>query len=114
RKYFPSCEYLGTVEFGGGTAHRVRRTDGLTGLAELRDYDGESGYLVRTIQKRLLPTGQEIDSPALFEDYRDVDGMKIPFRQIAGDGGARQVLTVQRVLINRGLDEALFELPEGF
>lgn len=47
-------------------------------------------------------------------DYRDVDGLKVPFSiKFLANGVQQSVVTVQKVEVNLKLDDAMFKMPQG-
>jgi hypothetical protein len=51
------------------------------------------------------------NSSRFFEDYREVDGVKVPFRLRFTASGADVAYTVERVRVNRTIDDRLFQHP---
>ncbi len=75
----------------------------------VRDFDAESGYLLREVNTMDTPQGsftQTLD----FGDYRDVQGVKYPFKLTQNVGPNTIDLTVNSIEINTGLKDDLFEV----
>lgn len=75
-------------------------------------FDAETGLLLRRATGTQTPIGlipQEIN----FEDYRDVDGVKVPFtiRVVSIDQGSTTTRKYTEVKINAAVDEASFNKP---
>jgi hypothetical protein len=50
-----------------------------------------------------------------FSDYRDVDGIKVPFLiRTLTNGVVQSEIKVQKVEFNKPMDDALFSPPKGF
>jgi hypothetical protein len=86
----------------------VGRTEG---QPPLRLYlDKESGLLLRLIRYAETPLGRnptQID----YADYRDADGVKIPFRWTLARPGNRFTIQVEQVQQNVPVDDAKFVVP---
>jgi photosynthetic reaction center cytochrome c subunit len=73
-------------------------------------FDEHSGMLVRLVRYSESPLGRnptQID----YADYRDVDGVQIPFRVISSEPGNRSTLQIDSVQQNVPIDEARFAKP---
>ena len=75
-------------------------------------FDAQTGLLLRKItinQTVLVPFPEQID----FEDYRDVDGVKVPFtiRYSAIDTFDSWTRTFSEIKRNAVLEDALFAIP---
>jgi len=77
-------------------------------------FDVVTGLLRRettTTETMLLPLQDQVD----YEDYRDVNGVQMPFRVRTSDGAAYDTVTRTFLQIRRNvaIDEALFRPPSG-
>jgi hypothetical protein len=77
-------------------------------------FDVVTGLLRRemtTTETMLLPLQDQVD----YEDYRDVDGVQMPFRVQTSDGAPYDTVTRTFLQIRRNVpvDEALFRPPSG-
>jgi photosynthetic reaction center cytochrome c subunit len=83
------------------------------GRAPLRLYfDKDSGLLVRLIRYQDTPLGMnptQID----YADYRDADGVKVPYRWTLARPGGRFTIQVQSLEQNVPVDDAKFGMPAG-
>ena len=79
----------------------------------VRQYIDTGTYLpVRTTMKVEVPQlGQEIEQTVEFFDYREVDGVKIPFRLVATSPVQNYTVTFTKVEHNVRIDETLFSKP---
>jgi hypothetical protein len=87
KERFPALAVRGSEKIDGRDAWLVtaRAADG----ARMSFwFDAQTGLLVRTLQRQRTPLG-DIPEQADFSDYREVDGVKVPFaiRHTAPDRG---------------------------
>lgn len=75
----------------------------------VRWFDVESGLMVRSVFQ-----GKWNPLTRTFEDYRDVDGVKFPFRVSVKftDSDSSYVMQFDEIVINEAIDEEQFTLPE--
>jgi hypothetical protein len=55
--------------------------------------------------------GREVEQTTEFFDYREVDGVKLPFRLKATSSVQNYTITITKVEHNVRVDEALFSKP---
>ncbi len=75
-------------------------------------FDAQSGLLVRLVRYTQSPLGldpTQID----YADYREVDGVQIPFRITTAEPDSVVTLQVQNVQQNVAIDESRFAKPAG-
>ena len=70
-------------------------------------FDQQSGLLVRMVRYGKSPIGR-VPTQIDFGDYRDVDGIKIPFRMIFAWLGGRDAFQLSDVRLNVPIDAAKF------
>ncbi len=82
----------------------------------VRQYiDAETYLLTRMSVKVDVPqVGGELEQTTDFTDYRDVDGIKLPFQVKASSAVQSFAVTVSKVEHNVAVDETLFSKPEPF
>lgn len=68
-------------------------------------YDVSSGFLVRTVV-----TSEQGSQTSDFDDYRDVQGVKYPFKLIQSTPMGNIELTTSTIEINKGIADTLFEV----
>ncbi len=73
-------------------------------------FDSNTGLLVRMLMMTDTPIGR-IPTQIDYADYRDVDGVKMPFRVTTSGVNRRSTLQVTEVKTNVPLDEARFTKP---
>ena len=75
-------------------------------------FDQSSGLLVRMVRYAETPAGRnptQID----YADYRDVDGVKIPFRWTLSRVNGRFTIQIAEATSNVPIDDAKFAIPAG-
>lgn len=73
--------------------------------------DAESYLPVKLVAKIDIPQVGEVEQTTEFFDYRDVDGIKIPFTVKATSAVQRFTITITKVEHNVKIDETLFTRP---
>jgi photosynthetic reaction center cytochrome c subunit len=75
-------------------------------------FDRNSGLLVRMVRYADTPVGRtptQID----YADYREMDGVKSPFRWTLSRPNGRFTIQVKEVTNNVAIEDAKFARPEG-
>jgi hypothetical protein len=110
RDLYTSAETVALEEVNGKPAYKVIVTP-KNGPVETRFYDQESGLFVRL---KIRPKTQmgEIDMVATASDYREVDGIKIPFQTTVAFAGQEIVTTTDKVEHNVEIPAETFALPD--
>jgi zinc protease len=75
-------------------------------------FDVDSGYVVRTEDVYTTPEGPYVVKIDL-DDYRDVDGLKFPFRMKRTEKGAVLSIRITQVTVNAAIDDSIFLKPES-
>ncbi len=75
--------------------------------------DADSFLEIRTEGKRMV-RGTEMEFESSIGDYKEVEGMMIPFSVEEGSkgGGQRAKITFDKVEVNPAIDDARFKMPE--
>jgi photosynthetic reaction center cytochrome c subunit len=73
-------------------------------------FDKESGLLLRVVRYGKSPIGR-VPTQVDYADYRDVDGIKMPFRMIVAWLGGRDAIQLSQVQTNVPIDAAKFGRP---
>lgn len=83
--------------------------------SEVRQYiDAETYLPTRFVMTITVPQlGTDVEQTTDFSDFRDVDGVKVPFRVHASSSLQRFTITVTKVEHNVTVDPALFSKPAG-
>jgi outer membrane lipoprotein-sorting protein len=101
-----TVEYLGTEDIEGTECHKIKLTRKNSGPQTVY-IDPSSYYIVRAVTKR-KSNGQEMDMKTDLSDYREVNGVKVPFSITQAFG----TLIMTSVKINEPVDETLFAAPK--
>jgi hypothetical protein len=102
------AELAGEGTVGDVKAVKVKLTSP-EGIESEHFFNTESGYLIRSIED-----GDMGENISTFSDYKEVDGMFTPFSsEISAAGGQAYIyMTVEKVEMNRPVDESIFNRPE--
>ena len=79
--------------------------------AETLYFDVESGLLVRRDLTRTVSRGP-VRAEVYFSDWRELDGVKIPFRMTQSMPTMKFVTTIEEVKHNVAVDDAIFKQPQ--
>ena len=82
-----------------------------SGASSRQFIDAESYLPVKLVQKLDLPDLGEVEQTAEFSDFRDVDGVKLPFKMKVTSAVQTFTITVTKVEHNKKIDESLFAKP---
>lgn len=106
---FPKLTLVGKQKVGTRQAYALEAPR--VGNPKRWYFDTESGLLIRSESR--TPDGQVTESED-FDDYRTVDGVKLPFSiRRLDDGGTTLRLKVTEVKHDAEIDDAKFENPAG-
>jgi hypothetical protein len=80
---------------------------------EVRTYvDAESYLPLRSVMSVDVPQlGQSVEQTYDFLDYKDLDGLKLPYRIQASSSIQNFTVTISKMQHNVAVDEALFSKP---
>lgn len=106
---FASVETVGEEKVGDAECYKVVVTP-KTGKPETRFYDKASGLLVKTTSVQVSQMG-EIPVESLASDYREVEGLKLPFAATQKMMGMEMKMIVNKVTFNEPIAADRFELP---
>lgn len=84
-----------------------------TGASVRQFVDAESYLPVRLLLKLDLPQIGEVEQTTDLSDFREVDGVKVPFAVSASSAVQQSTIKITRVEHNTKIDEALFSKPPG-
>lgn len=109
-----TVQLVGKESVDGADAYHLKVT---LKSGDLRDLyiDANSFLLTKTVAKATVQ-GMEVQMENKFADYRDVQGVKLPFSidQHAVDGQIPdQKITFQKVEMNVPVEDSLFTMPAG-
>lgn len=80
------------------------------GAAENLYFDAETGLLIHRDVTRRTSQGS-VRSEVYFGDWREVDGVKLPFQITQSMPNIRFVITLEDIKHNVPVDEAVFQRP---
>lgn len=105
-KHYPKAEVTGTGKSGATEVFIVKADPNTTVY-----FDKQTGHMVQLDRLAVLPQGR-IQTQTFFEDYREVDGVKMPFafRQVAQ--GTEFSFKVAEVKQNVEIDDRIFSKPK--
>jgi len=105
------AELTGKEKVGDRTAYVVLYTP-KAGLPSKQYFDTETYQILRIVAKMDIPElGGETEQVVDFSDYRDVDGVKISFKQALVNSMQTVAITLQSVEHNKPIDDAMFSKP---
>ena len=108
-KLFTGLKVVADAPLGKGSAHVLKGKQGELGVRLW--FDAQTGLLARVTVRQPTPVGdlaQQID----YEDYRVVDGVKLPFLVKQQKGGETSTETYSEIKHNAPVDEAQFAAPK--
>jgi len=109
RELYPKMTVKGRESVNGHDAYVVEATSP-DGAAETMYFDADSGLLVRTVRETEGPNGKATLDVTL-DDYRAVDGIKLPFVMHFTLGEFAFVIKLSEVKHNLPIDDAKFDKP---
>jgi len=76
--------------------------------------DAES-YLEVKMESKRMARGSEVESESYVSNYKEVEGMMMPFAVESGMKGnpMRQKIVVDKIEVNPTLQDSLFAMPAG-
>ena len=101
---------LPKTKVNGHDAYQVRGVVKGTRIQEQLFFDAESGLLLRRVTYQPTPMGAMPDQID-FEDYRTVDGVKVPFVLKTATPDSQGVRTYTDVKFNVPVADANFAMP---
>ena len=106
-----TVELVGKESVEGADAYKIKVTK-KSGDIEFQYLDAETYLLVKQ-EGKVKRRGTEIENEMYFSDYKDVDGMMVPFAMEQGAKGMpqRQKMTFSKIEMNVPLDDARFVMP---
>jgi hypothetical protein len=106
---------VGKVQWKGAPVYKLQVTspDGTVSYSYL---DGRSFLPVRALGTQYIPQlDKTIGIEVVYEDFRDVGGVKFPFKETANapEANYSQTLTWDKIELNQPLDESAFKAPKS-
>ena len=91
----------------------VQVLQGRSGAMPVNFYFDDAGLLVRTVRWNRTPVGT-VPTQTDFSDYRDVAGVKIPFKTVITWTDGQNTIALNQVQANVPMDAAKFAVPKPF
>jgi zinc protease len=105
------AELLGREKVGSKDVFVVQLTP-KSGSASKQYLDADTLMLLKTVSTISVPQlGADVEQTVEFSDYRDVDGVKVPFSLKATNPAQSYSVTVTSIEHNKPIDEKLFVKP---
>jgi outer membrane lipoprotein-sorting protein len=106
-----TVEYLGQDEVEGTAAHKLRLDTGQDIVLEY--FIDEEYFLIIKQDSKITFEGNEIESSTYMSDYKEVDGMVLPFsiETRRGDAVMNQIM-IETVEYDVPVDDTVFVMPE--
>jgi len=111
KQLYARVKLIGKVKEGFRQAYLIEASPRV-GSAEMFYFDAETGLLVRHDASRLTAKGS-IRAEVYLNDWREVDGIKVPFRLTQVMPSVTFVFTVEEVKHNVPVEEAIFKRPSA-
>ena len=110
KELHPKMAVEGRTRVGSGEAYVVSAALA-DGNSEKFYFDAQSGLLVRDDLPVEIPDEGKTTQQSIFEDYKDVDGVKLPFtiRRLRPDGDS--IIKLSEIKNNVLVDDNKFEKP---
>ena len=109
KELYPKMTLKGKESVNGHDAYVIEATPP-DGAAETMCFDADSGLLVRTRREGEGPNGK-VTIGMTFDDYREVDDIKLPFVMHFSMGDFAFVIKLSEVKHNVPIDDAKFDKP---
>lgn len=109
QRYFDRAKTVGKRVADGHTIYDVELA-AASGLQVVMSFDADTGLQVGQSLEQVTPMGRQ-PFDVRFEDYRQVDGIEIAFRQVIDAKIQQMVQVITEVRINPDVDESKFAYP---
>lgn len=108
-RYFDTATTIAERKADGRTLYDVELS-AKSGLSVTMSFDAESGLQFGQSFEQITPMGKQ-PFEVRFEDYREVEGIKLAFRQIIDAKVQQVVQEITKMEINAEVDETRFGFP---
>jgi hypothetical protein len=109
RRYFDTAKTIAAREVDGREVYDVE-LGAASGLRVVMSFDAETGLQVGQSFEQVTPMGKQ-PFEVRFEDYRDVEGIKLAYRQVIDAKVQQVVQVITEVRLNAPVDGARFAYP---
>ena len=111
QRYFTAADTVAERQLKGKKVYDVELTS-KSGAKVTLTFDAESGLQVAQSFKGSTPLG-EMPIAVELQDYRDVEGLKLPFRQVTDAKLAEATQQIEKMELNGAVDATKFAMPTG-
>lgn len=111
QRYFTTAETVGERELDGKKVYDVKLTSKSGANVQLT-FDATSGLQVAQEFKGSTPLG-EMPIAVKLEDYREVGGLQLPYKQVTDAKLAEATQTITKIELGGAIDETKFAMPSG-
>jgi hypothetical protein len=109
KRYFDQAQTVGARTVDGRTIYDVE-LGATSGLQVVMSFDAESGLQVGQSFDQVTPMGKQ-PFVVRFEDYREVEGIQLAYRQVIDAKVQQVVQEITEVRINAEVDESKLAFP---
>lgn len=106
-----TVEFLGKDKVEGSDAYKLKVTK-KNGIIETSFIDADSGLEVKSVTKTKIH-GNDTEVETTYSDFRNVEGLIVPFSVETGAVGStqKQKITIDKIEINPEVNDADFHMP---
>lgn len=112
REVYKEAKNLGRKTIDGTDGYEIELTPKEGGNPTTSFYDATSFLLIHQTKTQETPQGK-MTSKISMSDYKDVDGIKIPFTMTISGGPQKVIMKIQEVKHNEEMPDSKFAKPEG-
>jgi outer membrane lipoprotein-sorting protein len=112
KQNYPRMRVRGTEKIGGREAYILEAHAVSGGAFERLYFDKENGLLLRVVHFTPTPVGNLPDQTD-FSDYRQVEGIKVPFQVETSSTEGVTTETFTDVSLNTPIEDSRFDMPKG-
>lgn len=110
QSYGITLSYEGNETVNGKDAYKIKMTLP-SGLRWFTYFDAESGLKVK--EQREIQTQMGLsEQTVIYDDFREVEGVKYPYKITQSFGGQSVDVTVSSIKVNKGLSDDIFIIAE--
>ncbi len=74
----------------------------------------KDSYLIKRTEIRFMINGFPVEANSVFSDFRNIDGLVLPFKIENNNGQMSTTMLIERVRINETVQDKLFQAPKVF
>jgi hypothetical protein len=104
---YPQRRWVGDRTLNG-QAVAVVEMESTAGTRETWFLSADTGLLVQTVVSQEGAKHRTGTVTTTYDDYRDVDGLRLPFRKVVDDGSSRMTATTQSIVQNVDVPHSTF------